>query len=260
VPNLNNQIGFASGPYNTGFPVTVRTEMDGKRVNSIGLSEMTTFTNYIYSKSAASRILEKKVISITVERDRVRCQLWDKTFRTLSTARFKRHFAEHRKEQGQWLTAYRCGDEYHVTDYVVKVHADHLVCNCKDWLIQKSIGIKRPCCKHCYSVLSKLNCNSLAEYVEKNSEARSTGEKATNHKPEDSHQTSSSLAPKLPQINRWKWQWETYARDRAGNPLQTANTYSNRYPTQKEILENRKLNHSKGFRLVAIEQETPVTA
>jgi hypothetical protein len=220
---------------------------------------MTSFNSYVFSKAAASRILEKKVIGITVERDRVRCQLWDKTFRTLSTAKFKQHFAEYRKEQGKWLTAYRCGSQFHVTDYSVQVYADYLVCNCKDWQIQKSIGLKTPCCKHVYSVLSKLNCDSLAEYVEKNSEARSSST-ATNQTDEDSHQTSSSVAPKLPKINRWKWQWETYARDRAGNPLQTATTYSTRYPTEKEILENRKFNHSKGFRLVAIEREYPVTA
>jgi hypothetical protein len=150
---------------------------------------MTSFNSYVFSKAAASRILEKKVISIAVERDRVKCQLWDKTYRTLSTARFKQHFAEYRKEQGKWLTAYRCGDEYHVTDYSVKVYSDRLHCNCKDWQSQKSIGINRPTCKHCYSVLNKLGCNSLAEYLEKNSEARESDE--------DTNQTSETTRQNL---------------------------------------------------------------
>lgn len=221
---------------------------------------MTTFTNYVFSKAAASRILEKKVISVKVEGDRVKCQLWDKTYRTITTTKIKQHFAEYRREQGKKLEPKRnfftC--EWYVNGYTVGVRPDRLSCNCKDWQIQSAIGIKRPTCKHCYSVLNKLGCNSLAEYLEK-TEARSSV-KATNQKTEDSHQTPSSVAPSLPKINRWEWKWETYARDRAGNPIKTATTYSTRYPTEKEITENRRFNHSKGFRLVAIEQEQAVAS
>lgn len=225
---------------------------------------MTTFTNYIYSKAAASRIFAKKVISVEVERDRVRCQLWDRTDRTLTTAKFKQHFAERRRKQGKTLEAKRnfftC--EWHVNGYTVDVKPDRLDCCCQDWETQKRIGISRPTCKHCFAVLNKLGCNSLAEYLEgKKIKARESENTATNQTSETtSHNSSSSLAPKLPKINRWKWTWETYATDRAGNPIRKGITYSNFRPTEKDIIENRKFNHSKGFRLVSIKREQPVTA
>jgi len=183
------------------------------RVNPTNLKRMTTFTNYIYSKAAASRILGKKVISVAVEGDRVKCQLWDTTFRTTTTARFKEHFAERRREQGKKLEPKRnfftC--DWYVNGYTVDVKPDRLDCCCEDWKTQKRIGINRPTCKHCYAVLYKMGYGKLSEYLEE----RSSSNKATNQTDEDSHQISSSLAPELPKINRFVWRWESYAADRA---------------------------------------------
>lgn len=225
---------------------------------------MTTFKDYVFSKAAATRIFGKKAESVKVDGDRVSVFFDDGLIETTTTAKFKQHFAEHRREQGKKLTPKRnfftC--DWYVNGYTVDVKPDRLDCCCQDWKTQNRIGISRPTCKHCFAVLNKLGCNSLAEYLEgKKIKARESENTATNQTSETtSHNSSSSLAPQLPKINRYKWTWQTYATDRVGNPIKTATTYSNRYPTEKEIIENRKFNHSKGFRLVAIEQEQAVTA
>jgi hypothetical protein len=226
---------------------------------------MTTFKDYVFSKSAATRITGKKVFQL---HSYPRCGWFqavfeDGTTKILYLQDFKEHFAEYRRQQAKGLNPWLSPTDdslWHVSKYRVAVYPDRLTCNCKDWQMQSAIGLKKPTCKHCYSVLNKLGCNSLAEYLEKNSEARESV-KATNQTSETTRQNlTSSVTPKLPKINRWEWTWETYARDRAGNPLETVVSYSNFRPTEKEILENRKFNHSKGFRLVAIKREHPVTA
>jgi len=219
---------------------------------------MTTFTNYVYSKSAASRIFGKKATSAAVEGDRVKIFFEDGSIETTTTGIFKQHFAEYRREQGKKLNPNRnfFTSQWYVNGYTVDVKPDRLDCCCEDWKTQKRIGISRPTCKHCYAVLYRMGYGKLSEYLEE----RESSKTATNQQDETSHQTSSSLAPKLPKINRYKWTWETYATDRAGNPIRKGITYSNFRPTEKDIIENRKFNHSKGFRLVSIKREQPVTA
>ena len=211
-------------------------------------------TDYIYSKAAATRIFGKQAQAVTVEGDRAITLFTDGTIETTSTAQFKEHFAEYRREQGKNLSPLREDDSiWLVSRYSVTVHPDHLTCTCKDWRNQRSIGIKRPTCKHCYSVLYRLGCNSLADYLEKSKKARES-EKAANQTSESSLNLTSSVSPKLTELPTYILHWETYGRDRAGNPLKTAVDKVARRLTPKDIHQFRKDYHCIGFKLTSIEQ------
>lgn len=226
--------------------------MIGKRVNPTNLKGMTTFNSYIYSKAAATRILGTEVVNTVPDNKIVWCWLpKGQKAEMVSKIKFKEHFAEYRRQEGKKLSVLPGLDNlYHVSKYRVEVFPDHLSCTCHDWKTQNAIGIKTPCCKHCYSVLYQMGYGKLSEYLE----ARESST-ATNQQDETTSQTSSSL-PQLPTVSQWILYWETYGRDRAtGEPLKTATTIcKNRKPTDLEIWDMRKLAHSKGFKLVSIEQ------
>jgi len=156
------------------------------------------FNSYIYSKAAATRILGTEVVNTVPDGQYPRIWCWlPKGQKAVSVpkSKFKEHFAEHRRQQGKALSPMLAPEDdsiWYVSKYKVTVHPDHLSCSCKDWKSQSAIGINRPTCKHCYSVLYQLGCNSLAEYLEKNSEARDSSE-ATNQQDREPH-ASSSLA------------------------------------------------------------------
>ena len=187
--------------------------------------------NYIYSKAAAKRIFDKTktVNTVNVDRDRVRAIFSDGTTESTSTAEFKRHFAEYRQEQGKKLSPMLSPEDdsiWYVSRYKVVVYSDYLSCNCRDWKAQSAIGISRPCCKHVYSVLYQMGYGKLSEYLaERNSK-----------KP------------------KYILCWESYGRDRAGNPLETAVNEVNRKPTTKEINQYRKDYHCIGYKLVDIKK------
>ncbi|MFB6276086.1 MAG: hypothetical protein ABEI32_08065, partial [Halothece sp.] len=137
---------------------------------------MTDFTSYVFSRSAATRIFGKKAKSVAVDSDRVVVVFTDETTQTTSSKTFKEHFAEHRRQLGKTLSPLPGleNNQWHVSRYEVKVHSDFLTCNCNDWTNQKAIGIKRPCCKHCFSVLYQLGYGKLSEYLKAREEAPET--------------------------------------------------------------------------------------
>lgn len=148
------------------------------------------FNSYVFSKATASRIYGKEAKAVEVERDRVITTFSDGTSETTSTVTFKEHFAEHRREQGKDLSPMPGKNNlWHVGKFRVTVHPNRLSCNCRDWQSQSAIGIKRPCCKHCFSVLYQLGYGKLSEYLEAKGSVT-----ATNQKSDSQSQLSSSLA------------------------------------------------------------------
>jgi hypothetical protein len=91
-------------------------------------------------------------------------QLWSK-------ARFKRHFADFRRQSAQLLTVMpSVGSEFAVlgagSEYQVLVLTGEVRCQCRDYTQQRSLGSRR-CCKHGYAVLSSLGYNSLSAYLDR---------------------------------------------------------------------------------------------
>jgi hypothetical protein len=113
------------------------------RVNPTILKRMTNFTNYVYSKAAASRIFEKKAESVLVERDRAIITFTDGTSETANTSRFKEHFASYRQQEGEKVNPMiDPKDEtlWYVSKYRVTVYSDHLTCTCQDRKSQSAIA------------------------------------------------------------------------------------------------------------------------
>jgi hypothetical protein len=131
--------------------------------------------NFVYSKSAAARILGVSIYEIA------RFEVWAyvcfvhvkgqrPTF--ISKKVFRQHFVNWRKEQSRSLCVSRITDNHYrvvnprkSTAYSVWLFQEGLDCECEDYKNQVLI-IGKACCKHCYTVLEWLKYQSLAEYIE----------------------------------------------------------------------------------------------
>jgi hypothetical protein len=146
--------------------------------------------NFIYSKSAAARILDVKPHLI------IRFEIWAyvcfvqvkgqrPTF--ISKKAFKQHFVDWRIQQGRSLCTAQVNQEHFRvvnprknTAYSVYLFEDGLDCECEDYKNQVLIFNGRACCKHTvgfrvgsfspetrpnYAVLAWLGHNRLSDYV-----------------------------------------------------------------------------------------------
>lgn len=131
----------------------------------------------VYSGAAAKRILGISA-SAKVRVEVFKFSVWvhvkgnRPTF--ISKRAFLNNFAEWRREQSRFLSATQWLDtpqRFTVrngvkdTAYVVECREKALVCTCEDYSNQIDF-FGRGCCKHGYSVLSKIGLRSLSEYLE----------------------------------------------------------------------------------------------
>jgi hypothetical protein len=133
-------------------------------------------TNFLYSKSAAARILGVSVYSIA------RFEVWAyvcfvhvkgqrPTF--MSKKAFKQHFVDWRIEQSKWLCVAQVDREHYrvinpkkSTAYSVWAFEESFDCECEDYKNQVLIfNNGKACCKHCYAVLTWLGHNRLSDYI-----------------------------------------------------------------------------------------------
>lgn len=138
--------------------------------------------NFVYSKSAAARILDVKPQAI------VRFEVWAyvcfvqvkgqrPTF--ISKKAFKQHFVDWRIERSRFLCTAQVNQEHFRvvnpkknTAYSVYLFEDGLDCECEDYKNQITIfGGGKACCKHGYGVLTWLGFNRLSDYVLANARA-----------------------------------------------------------------------------------------
>jgi hypothetical protein len=137
--------------------------------------------NFVYSKSAAARILDVKPHFI------VRFEIWAyvcfvqvrgqrPTF--ISKKAFKQHFVDWRIQQGRSLCTAQVNQEHFRvvnpkknTAYSVYLFEDGLDCECEDYKNQVLIFNGKACCKHNYAVLAWLGHNRLSDYVLANARA-----------------------------------------------------------------------------------------
>lgn len=131
--------------------------------------------NFIYSKSAAARILEVKPHLI------VRFEVWAyvcfvqvrgqrPTF--ISKKVFRQHFVDVRIERSRYLCTAQVNQEHFrvinpkkSTAYSVYLFEDGLDCECEDYKNQIVIFNGKACCKHNYAVLTWLGYNRLQDYI-----------------------------------------------------------------------------------------------
>ena len=215
---------------------------------------MATFNDYIITKKAASDLLNHQVTHLEIKGDRIHCYTyknhrWKKKPYVLRVSDFKREFAESRQRRGKQITDVTQHpdnpSEWKVSGYDVTVHPDLLQCNCRDWKIQRSIGVKTATCKHGYSVLNKMGYGKLSEYLEARESAIGTNQQA---------ETSLNLSSSLPEKPKYILRWETYAKNKSGFPLKTSVDKVSRRLTPKDIHQFRKDYHCIGFKLTSIEQ------
>lgn len=133
-------------------------------------------TNFVYSKSAAARILEVKLSEV------IKFETWayvclvqlkgqKQTF--ISKKVFKQHFVDVRIERSRSLCTAQVNQEHFrvinpkkSTAYSVYLFEDGLDCECEDYKNQVMIFNGKACCKHNYAVLTWLGYNRLKDYVE----------------------------------------------------------------------------------------------
>lgn len=131
--------------------------------------------NFVYSKAAAARILNVPVYAIArFERWAWVCfvQIRGQRPMFISFKVFKQHFADCRKQKSRPMCVapvegnhFRVVNPQKGTAYNVFVEDDGLDCECKDFENQTLILKCRPCCKHCYAVLTWLGCDRLSDYL-----------------------------------------------------------------------------------------------
>lgn len=137
--------------------------------------------NFVYSKSAAARILEVKISEI------VKFETWAcvcsvhvrgqrPTF--ISKKVFRQHFVDVRIERSRSLCTAQVNQEHFrvinpkkSTAYSVYLFEDGLDCECEDYKNQVMIFNGRACCKHNYAVLTWLGYNRLKDYITANANA-----------------------------------------------------------------------------------------
>ena len=138
-------------------------------------------TNFLYSKSAAARILEVKPYQIE------RFEIWAyvcfvhvkgqrPTF--IGKKAFRQHFVDWRIERSRSLCTAQVNQEHFRvvnpkknTAYSVYLFEDGLDCECEDYKNQIMIFNGKACCKHNYAVLAWLGYNRLQDYVAANARA-----------------------------------------------------------------------------------------
>ena len=133
--------------------------------------------SYIYSKKAASTILNRK--------DVVKVEIWanviwvrfSKGSRFVSKKAFTALFARNRQTSGAAIAEIGAVDNikgglFTVISqsqndvYHVELDTDHLTCNCMDYSVQfDCLKIKKATCKHGYAVLKTLGYGTLSDYI-----------------------------------------------------------------------------------------------
>ena len=138
---------------------------------------ITSKQQLVYSASAARRMFGVKVskpCDIRVFHNSVWVCLKGRRPTFVSKRKFKQHFADWRRQQGQVLTVVQWSEEPHrfsVTNpakgtlYHLECVQDGIDCECEDYKNQV-ILLGKGCCKHGYAVLSSLGLSSLSEYIE----------------------------------------------------------------------------------------------
>lgn len=132
-------------------------------------------TNFIYSKSAAARILE-------VDYNRIeQFEIWayvcvvkvrGEKPKFISKKVFRQHFVDIRIERSRFLCTSQVNQEHFrvvnprkSTAYSVYLFDDGLDCECEDYKNQVMMFNGRACCKHNYAVLTWLGYNRLSDYI-----------------------------------------------------------------------------------------------
>jgi hypothetical protein len=134
--------------------------------------------SYIYSKKAASTILNRK--------DVVKVEIWGNVCfvkfskgspRFVSKKAFTALFARNRQTSGAAIAEIGAVD--HVKGglftvisqsandvYYVELNPDHVACGCKDYAIQRDdLKLRKATCKHGYAVLKTLGYCTLSDYI-----------------------------------------------------------------------------------------------
>ena len=138
-------------------------------------------TNFVYSKTAAARILDVEVNTIA------KFEKWQKVYFVqirgqrptfIPYSAFKENFVTSRMERSKSLYVAPVNDEHFRvvnpkkdTVYSVWLFADGLDCECEDYKNQIAILKGKGCCKHGYAVLTWLGYGRLSEYIAANEEA-----------------------------------------------------------------------------------------
>jgi hypothetical protein len=133
---------------------------------------MTTREKLIYSKTAASRMLNCLPHQVSIE-------VWDKIVlakakgrrpRFISKRAFQQHFVEIRKQKAVDVVLYQKSDiEWFAqspdskTYHNVEIKSDRIHCTCEDYRNQQQI-LGNACCKHIYCLLFQNGFDSLRDY------------------------------------------------------------------------------------------------
>lgn len=139
-------------------------------------------TNFIYSKSAAARILGVEVNAIA------RFEKWKGIYFVQVKGKrptfipyraFKENFVTSRIERSKFLYVapvndghFRVVNPKKDTAYSVWLFADGLDCECEDYKNQIAIFKGQGCCKHGYAVLTWLGYGRLSDYIEANQKVK----------------------------------------------------------------------------------------
>jgi hypothetical protein len=133
---------------------------------------MTTREKLIYSKTAASRMLNCLPHQVSIE-------VWDKIVlakakgrrpRFISKRAFQQHFVDIRKQKAvdvtlyqqsatEWLAQSPDSKTYHN----IEISNHRITCTCEDYRNQQQI-LGNACCKHIYSLLLQNGFNSLRDF------------------------------------------------------------------------------------------------
>lgn len=151
---------------------------------------MTTVTEAVkellFTKSIAAKLVNTtpnniycvQYMSGTLERGTVKVFTKDDTEYTFTCDAFLQQFIRDRRNRAKEIevkklpyeaTLFVAENPEKGTQYKLQVFFDKVICSCPDFANQvHALGTMRVCCKHSYAVLSKLRCNSLREWIEKN--------------------------------------------------------------------------------------------
>ena len=138
-------------------------------------------TNFVYSKSAAARILEvepRTIIKFEIWAYVCVIQIKGQKSTFISKKAFRQHFVDGRIERSRFLCTAQVNQEHFRvvnprknTAYSVYLFEDGLDCECEDYKNQIVIFNGKACCKHNYAVLTWLGYNRLSDYVVANARA-----------------------------------------------------------------------------------------
>ena len=136
---------------------------------------MTTKEKLIYSKTAASRMLNCLPHQVSIE-------VWDKIVLAKAKGRrpvfvskkaFQQHFVEIRKQKALDVTLYQQSDTEWLaqspdskTYHNIEITNNRITCTCEDYRNQQQI-LGNACCKHIYSLIFQNGFNSLRDFQTK---------------------------------------------------------------------------------------------